>query len=146
MKTLQDILDENEQDKILDKYFEVKYSLWNALIILNSLLLSSVSVIFIIVPNINKTIVITLFALNLSSIIGIIINYILMKTNFKRFYDFDKRFENTNTPHKFVAKENKYFIRVHQMVRIMELCSIIFSVISLIIIFLVLIISKNEIS
>jgi len=134
-------------NRLKDKYSDVKHSLWNALITLNSLLLSCVSILFIINPTLNKTIVMFLFSFSLLAITGIIGNYLLTKSVYKRINGSDARFKeavDANNFQEFQKKEKKYYVVNYKKVEIIEFCAIVFSAMSLIIIFLILIFSKQE--
>jgi len=63
-----------------DRYINAKYSMWNSLIVLNSLSIGSVSILYLINADINKFITFTIFLLSILAIFFLIWNYYKIRT------------------------------------------------------------------
>lgn len=68
----------------MDRAFQSNFALWSALLTINGVMLSAFSLLRLIVPNINTTIVVLLVGLCAMSLLLIIFNFLVTKQHYQK--------------------------------------------------------------
>jgi hypothetical protein len=132
-------LEEMNQNNI-DRFLNVQNSLWNTLITYNSIMISVISILFVIDSNISKVLILWLFSSCFVSIFLILFNYYSIK---KTYYEMQKLddFYSSHTSEECEQKHKsdvQKAIRKHFCSKVRERIAIIICVLNFILTFMVI--------
>ena len=133
---------EDLNQNIIDRFLNIQHSLWNTLVTYNSIMISVISILFVIDSNISKTLVLWLFSSCFVSIFLILLNYCSIKNIYYEMQKHDEYYtthtsEECDQKHK---KDAQKAIRKHFYSKVREIIAICICVVNFIIAFIVILI------
>lgn len=134
-------LEELNQNNI-DRFLNIRHSLWNTLVTFNSIMISVIAILFVIDSNISKFLILWLFSSCFVSIFLILFNYCSLK---KTYYDMQMldSYYSKHTPSECEQKHKddvQKAIRKHQWSKFRERAAICICVVNFIFVFIIILI------
>jgi len=131
---------DEREERYIDRFYNASFSFWNSLIIFNSLLIGSISILFNLNSKISFCVVLPLFSFGVLSVILLVWNFLAVKGVYYAILTLEDKHENVPTEDLDSAfqKDIKKTIKQRTWVKIREIISLVFSAISLVYIFFAL--------
>ncbi len=108
-KELKELKERNRQKEELqiDRKLNAQFSLWNAIITLNGLIIGGISILFILNPKIDKITILIVFAAAFFSIFILTLNYFLIRNFYSSLEEITPEYVSKFTDSEYEAEKQK---------------------------------------
>ena len=137
---------DEREERYIDRFLNASFSFWNSLIIFNSLLIGSISILFNLNSEISLYVVLPLFSFGVLSVTLLVWNFLVVKGVYYTILNMEDKHKDVPTEKldPVLQKDIKKTLKQKTWIKIREITSLVFSAISLVYMFFTILVTSYK--